>query len=191
MQSKELEFSDNIVGDFFTAKNTGLDIINSINFPINKFIWFKDNYWNFENFNKYKRDPNKYKYDFMNISPGYRPFIKLLLINERLFLKNEWGTVLKYYDLHRTFTRFLLSRGIDDVRLINEKVIKDYVEGLLINKKPAYVGKMTIAIRRFVSLLQNDFSLPFGNTLPYLISVGSKCEKQKPNTTVNEYIYTR
>jgi integrase len=182
------DFSENIISDFFTAKQIKKINIELVDFPINQFVKFRDNYWDFNHLNTYQRDPSDYRFDFNSIPLPFRYYSKLIVLDEILLSKNKYKTAKKVYDKLKTISRYLNKKGITDVRLVRDLDIREYVNNLLENNKPSYISTMIIIIRKFLILLEETNFLVFNGTIQYLEEVGSICAIQKPDSTINEYI---
>jgi hypothetical protein len=182
------EFSENIMKDFLSAKKVEKSKKMFVDFRINRFIRFQEDNWDFNYLNKYNRDPRNYRFDFNSIPFPYRYYVKIIILNEMLYTDNEFGSIKKEYQKLTTITRTFYQRGLTDIRQIDDKSVKEYINECLEKRKPSYVEKLTITIRKILCILEDNTYLSFSNTIQFLKEVGSNCAKEKPESTINEYI---
>ncbi|MGO4348135.1 tyrosine-type recombinase/integrase [Paenibacillus sp. MCAF9] len=126
-------------------------------FEIAPGIFFHDNYWDFSNFDKLHRKPFLYRYDFTDIKNiSYSVFLKRMILRQAFHHQSRFSSVKVSYSDSREFILYLLVENIISHTLINEDVLKTYVElksHLSENTKRRMLGNIK---RLFIELEYED-----------------------------------
>lgn len=160
----------------------------NIDFIIDKFNNFATKEWDFNYLNTKNRNKSNYRLKFDNIPSCYYYYCKMMALNEFIILKNSIGTIKVLVERIKPILNKLYEDGIFDVRLINKKIIKKYMENWESTNKPSYIVKKAVTLIKFINTIEDIENIQYIDIKEYLYEKQKEYSQFRALTAVNDYI---
>lgn len=155
-------------------------------FAIDKYNRFYNKIWDFNYKNKMNRSPFIYKIKFDN--NNYEVFLRLMSLKEITIINNSINTVKSKVSNLKTFINYLIKNNINDFRLINCRVLKEYIEDKEKKCKASNISHIICSIKEFFEVITEVSIYKFEDVFNLLNEKGKKYSFRKYSISANNYI---
>lgn len=182
------EYMSNIIKNNYELKGLNENERKNFNYKITNRVWFSDEIWDFTEFNESNRINENYKYNFTSIPINYVFYLKLLLLNDLMVVKNSFGSVRKIYSCIKTLSKKFYKKGITDVRIIDKDIVAEIFDDYVNKNKDSYVESLARTLSEYLKIVEEYEHLGLRESIDYLYKLANDTLGHRRITSVNNYI---
>ncbi|QEH70031.1 hypothetical protein [Cellulosilyticum sp. WCF-2] len=158
------------------------------NFQIYDGVYLEDDIWDFSEFNTSNRERHTYRFNFDKLSNMLKFGTKIMVLDRRFRQNKDFSTVQKDLEAIRAIDNYCIGLKINDIRLLNQEVLREYFEERLKGVTNRTRNRRAITLIRVLEVYKKNNLCEVDYLITYLEKFISENPEIRSLSSKNSYI---